>query len=52
MYIVVSGTPSTGFIFTGPFEHPAMASEWADAWEDDIDWWISEVLSPTSREKT
>lgn len=48
--VVISGTPNIGFTITGPFEHPSFAAEWASAWENDIDWWVSPLIAQSTRE--
>lgn len=48
--VVVSGTPNIGFTITGPFKHPAMAADWASAWEEDIDWWVAPLVAQSTRE--
>jgi hypothetical protein len=50
MYVIISGTPIEGFSIIGPFSHAIFAQDWADAWEEDIDWWVSELIPPTTRE--
>ena len=50
-FAVVSGTPADGFHLIGPFPHPALAEEWADAWEADIDWWILPIIEPSKLEQ-
>ena len=48
--VVVSGTVEKGFIIIGPFPHPAIASEWGNAWEEDITWEIMPLVNPKSCE--
>jgi hypothetical protein len=50
MYVIISGTPTKGFSIIGPFSHAIFAQDWGDAWEEDIDWWVSELIPPTTRE--
>lgn len=38
--VVVTGNPGDGFRVIGPFKQPHYASEWADTWLPDIDWWV------------
>lgn len=49
-FAVISGTPSEGFVIIGPFPHPAIAAEWAATWEQDVDYWVTEMISPADRE--
>jgi len=46
----VSGRIDKGFTIIGPFPHPAIAAEWADAWEDDITWEVVPIVDPRTRE--
>lgn len=48
--VIISGTPSTGFVITGPFKHPSFASEWASVWEDDVDWWVASLVAQETRQ--
>lgn len=48
--VVVSGTIGEGFTIIGPFKHPAVASEWADAWEEDITWEVVPLVAQSTRE--
>ena len=38
--VVMTGNPVEGFEVIGPFKQPHYASEWADEWIDDLDWWV------------
>lgn len=38
--VVMTGNPVEGFEVIGPFKQPHYASEWADEWLDDLDWWV------------
>ena len=49
-FAVISGTPADGFNLIGPFSHAALAAEWAETWEDDIDWWILPMKPPSIAE--
>ena len=40
MYVILAGSPAEGFRVIGPFKQPHYASEWADEWLDDLDWWV------------
>lgn len=48
--VLVSGRIDKGFTIIGPFPHPAIAAEWADAWEDDITWEVVPMVDPRTRE--
>jgi hypothetical protein len=48
--VIISGTPTAGFTVIGPFKHPATATEWASAWEEDIDWWVAPLVPQSDRE--
>lgn len=48
--VIISGTPSAGFTVIGPFKHPAIAHEWGNTWEDDIDWWVAPLVAQSDRE--
>lgn len=37
---VIAGNPVDGFRVVGPFKQPEYASEWADTWVADLDWWV------------
>jgi hypothetical protein len=50
-FAVVSGTPADGFNLIGPFPHAVLATEWANTWEEDIDWWILPIIDPAKLEK-
>lgn len=50
MCVIISGTPSAGFTVIGPFAHPAIAAEWGNAWEEDIDWWVAPLVAQSTRE--
>lgn len=38
--VIVTGNPADGFDTIGPFTQEHYASEWADEWLPDIDWWV------------
>lgn len=44
MYIVITGNPSTGFVFHGPFDDPGDAMTYAKSVSDD--WWITALVTP------
>ena len=50
MCVVISGTPLAGFTVIGPFKHQALAAEWAQIWEEDIDWWIAPLVAQSTKE--
>ena len=43
--VVVTGNPGDGFNVIGPFKQEHYASEWADEWLPDIDWWVMPLES-------
>jgi hypothetical protein len=44
LYIVVTGNPADGFEHIGPFKQEHYASEWADTWLPDLDWWVVPLI--------
>ena len=38
--VVVKGNPADGFEVIGPFKQEYYASEWAQEWLPDVDWWV------------
>lgn len=51
LYLIASGTIELGFTFIGPFTHIALATEWAENWEEDITWEILPIINPIILEK-
>lgn len=48
MWIVIYGNPQNGFDYTGPFENPAEANDWADEHvAREYDWWVAPLQEPT-----
>lgn len=45
LYVVMEGSPVDGFTAIGPFNQPHYASEWADTWVPDSDWWVLQLVS-------
>ena len=56
--VVMTGNPVEGFEVIGPFKQPHYASEWADEWLDDLDWWVlplkheEEIQNETQENRT
>ena len=50
MCVIVSGSIGEGFDVIGPFSHPALATEWAAAWEEDITWEVVPLIAQSTRE--
>ena len=50
-FAVVSGTLADGFKLIGPFPHQALATEWADTWEEDITWEVCPIIEPSKLEQ-
>jgi hypothetical protein len=46
-WIVITGDPVEGFIFTGPFNNHADAERWAEGQQD---WWTG-VLQPPEKDE-
>ena len=43
-YIVITGTPSDGFRYTGPFDNEEDAINYIEY--SKFDWWIDEIKEP------
>ena len=49
--VVMTGNPVEGFEIIGPFKQPHYASEWADEWLDDLDWWVLPLQSEETKQE-
>jgi hypothetical protein len=45
-FIVITGDPVAGFIFTGPFVNHEAAEQWAEGLQD---WWTAFLQRPAQR---
>jgi hypothetical protein len=46
MFIVITGDPVEGFIFTGPFQSHQAAERWAEGQQE---WWTALLRPPDQR---
>jgi hypothetical protein len=46
MWVVIAGTPTSGFELFGPFERADDAVDWADRYMEDVEWWTMVVQAP------
>lgn len=47
LFVVMTGVPTDGFRFYGPFEDGSWASEWAGRELHGEDWWVCELTAPS-----
>ncbi len=51
-YMVVTGNPSVGFEYIGPFKSKKKAETWADGWfQGDVVFWVVELITHSTYEE-
>lgn len=45
-WIIIAGNPIDGYVYVGPFENSAAASEHAERVFDKENWWVTELFKP------
>lgn len=46
LIFIISGNPSDGFVFVGPFSDPDQASGYAEERMHDHPWWLDTLQTP------